>query len=154
MVCKVAYRLEQNAEGFPPIAVEILNAIDLGHEQFQIKNAPFFAEGVSYDDVVRALPTAVPGQYQFETVVQASSFISLSLIIMDDSMDSFLMSLLRGLDCVVEYGEFGAYRVLSVAVPEAANYAALRNQLQILEDKGQISFAELALPKAMSPQAR
>lgn len=35
------------------------------------------------------------------------------------------MDLLRGLDCVIKYGEFGVYRVLGVAVPSATDYASL-----------------------------
>jgi hypothetical protein len=147
MTSKVIFQLEQDDDGFPPIAVELLNATSLGGGLFQIQNAPFFTKNISYNDVVKALPTEVSEQYQFEEVIEQSRFTSLSIIILDSSMDKFLMDLLRGLDCVIEYGEFGVYRMLAVAVPDTTNYASLREQLESLEDRELLSFAELAVPK-------
>lgn len=97
------------------MAVEMLNGAPLGSNRFRIDNAPFFVENISYHDIISALPGEVPGQYDFESVWEQSSFSSLSVIILDPSMDTFLMDLLRGLQCVVEYGEFGAWRILAVA---------------------------------------
>jgi uncharacterized protein DUF4265 len=142
---KVVFHLEQDEDGYPPIAVEMLNAQTLEDGVFQIQNAPFFTENISYNDIVKALPTDVPDQFRFDEVVEQSGFTSLSIIILDSSMDAFLMDLLRGLDCVIEYGEFGAYRVLAVAVPDTTDYVSLREQLQSIEDRELISFAELAV---------
>lgn len=144
-VVKVRFDLEQDEDGYPPIAVEMLNATKLGLNLYRVENAPFFVENVSYGDSVVALPTKVEGQYQFKEVAEQSSFGSLSIIILEASMDTLLMDLLRGLDCVIEYGEFGAWRMLAVAVPASTDYSALREQLQALEDRELISFAELAL---------
>lgn len=150
MTSKVSFQLERDDDGFPPIAVEVLNAAPLGGGLFQIQNAPFFTANISYNDVVKASPTEVSEQYQFEEVVEQSQFTSLSIIILDSSMDKFLMDLLRGLGCVIEYGEFGAYRILAVAVPDTTDYASLREQLQSLEDRELLSFAELAIPKQVN----
>jgi hypothetical protein len=142
---KVVFHLEQNEDGYPPIAVEMLNARMLENGTFQIQNAPFFTENISYSDIVKASPTDVPEQYRFDEVIEQSSFTSLSIIILDLSMETFLMDLLRGFDCIIEYGEFGVYRVLAIAVPDTTEYAPLREQLQSLEDRELISFAELAV---------
>lgn len=145
MITKVVFHLDQNEDGFPPISVEMLNAKALGNATFKVENAPFFTPNISYGDVVKATPTDTPDEYEFEEVVEQSQFTTLSIIIMDQSMDSFLMDFFRGSDCVIEYGEFGAYRVLAVAVPSSVEYAPVREQLQSLEDQGLISFAELAV---------
>lgn len=145
MTTKVLFHLDRDEDGFPPIAAETLNATRLGDGLFRIENAPFFVPNLSFNDVVRASSTDVEDQYAFEEVVNASDFTSLSIIILDQSMDTLLMDLLRGLDCVIEFGEFGAYRVLAVAVPAATDYEGLRQQLQSLEDQGLLSFAELAV---------
>src|SRR3546814_4197040 len=113
----------------------MINAAPLGDGLFKIENAPFFTSNISYNDVVKASPTVVSEQYQFEEVVEQSQFAALSIIIMDESMDSFLMDLFRGLGCVIEYGEFGVYRVLAVAIPGTADYEAIREKLQTLEDR-------------------
>lgn len=117
---KVGYRLEANEDGYPPISLELLNARRVSEDEFRIENSPFFAENVAFHDIVRARATEVPGQFEFYDVVEESPFASLSIIILDSSMDRFLMDLLRGFGCVLEYGEFGAYRVLAVAVPPHA----------------------------------
>jgi hypothetical protein len=142
---KVAYRLERNEDGFPPISVELLNAERVSADVFRIKNAPFFAPNVSFGDLVHATPSDVAGQFEFDGLVEASSYTSISIILLDTSMDTFLMDLLRGMNCVLEYGEFGLYRVLAVAVPPASNYASLRSTLTDLEGRELVSFAELSL---------
>lgn len=125
---KVAYPLDVNEDGYPPISMELLNATRVSGDTFQIQNSPFFTENVAFHDVVRARATGVPGQYQFSEVVEESAFASLSIILLDESMDRFLMDLLRGFGCVLEYGEFAAYRVLAVAVPPQVDYEPLRRQ--------------------------
>ena len=45
---KIAYHLEQDEDGFPPISVELLNATQLSVDTFRIANAPFFAKEVSF----------------------------------------------------------------------------------------------------------
>lgn len=144
---KVAYSLEVNEDGYPPISIELLNAARVSGDTFRIENSPFFAENVAFHDVVRARATDVPGQFQFSEVVEESPFASISIILLDKAMDRFLMDLLRGFGCVLEYGEFAAYRVLAVAVPPRVDYEPLRRQLTDLEGRGLLSFAELALPK-------
>lgn len=145
MKSKIVFTLERDEDGYPPISIEMLNAVPLEGGLFQIENAPFFVRDISFHDVVRASSTTAQGQFRFEGVIRPSSFTSLSIIILDASMDVFLMDLLRGLQCVIEYGEFGAYRILAVAVPSTTDYDTLRVQPQSLEDKKLISFSELAV---------
>jgi hypothetical protein len=151
MNSKVAYQVPQD-DGFPPIGVELLNAVEVEEGLYRIQNAPFFAQEVAYGDVVRATPSSVPGQLDFAELVEASPFTSLSIILLTNDMDTFLMDFFRGQQCVIEYGEFGGLRVLAVGVPPAANYAAIRQQLGILEAAEKLSFSELALgrPEALS----
>ena len=145
MTAKIHFRLEPDQDGFPPISVEMLNATPLGDGLFRIENAPFFVREISFNDVVRASSTKQQGQYRYEEVVQPSEFTSLSIIILDSSMNTLLLDLLRGLKCVIEYGEFGVYRVLAVAVPSTVDYESLRRRLQALEDNKLLSFSELAV---------
>lgn len=145
MTAKIIFTLERNKDGFPPIAHELINATVISDNIFRIENAPFFASNISYHDIVKASTSEVAGQYQFVSLVEGSTFTSISIIILDIAMDVFLMDLLRGLDCVIEYGEFGNYRILAVAVPASSNYKSLRERLVILEAQSKLSFAELAI---------
>lgn len=145
MHVKVAYRLEVDDDGFPPISVELLNAKPLGENTFRIENAPFFASEVSFGDVVRARPLDRRDQYEFVELLEPSTYTALSIILFDESLETFLMDLFRGLRCVIEYGEFGPYRVAAVAVPQEADYFSIRQQLELLESQEKLSFAELSL---------
>lgn len=142
---KVLFTLENDGDGYPPIEYELLNVTAISSDTFRIENAPFFVREVSYNDVVRATQSDLKEQFEFVEVVEESTFTSISIIILDKVMDVFLMDLLRGLDCVIEYGEFGMFRMLSVAIPATTDYHALRGQLEVLESQNKLSFEELAV---------
>jgi len=142
---KIAIHLDRNEDGFPPISIELLNADQVSDETFRIRNAPFFAPNVAYQDLVRARPSAVVGQFDLCEMVESSPFTCISIILLDATLDQFMMDLLRGMGCVIEYGEFGVYRVLAVAVPPAADYASLRATLDDLESRELISYSELCV---------
>lgn len=143
---KIIFFLPIDQDGFPPISVELINATQIKEGVFKLDNTPFFTSDISFNDIVTASPTEHINQFEFIEVIEQSSFVALSIIIMDKSMDSFLMDFFRGLDCVIEYGEFGVYRVLAVAVPKSVDYGSVRESLQSLENQELISFSELALP--------
>jgi Domain of unknown function (DUF4265) len=142
---KIAIHLERNEDGFPPLSIELLNADQVSGDTFRIRNAPFFAPNVAYQDLVRARPSTVAGQFDLIDLVESSPFTCISIILLDATMDQFMMDLLRGMDCVIEYGEFGVYRVLAVAVPPSAAYTSLRATLDDLEARELISYAELCV---------
>ena len=151
MQVKVAFPLDVDEDGFPPITVEILNATRLTSRSFRIENAPFFVPNISFGDVVSAEPNGLNEQFQFMSVLKASEFTSISVILLDPAMDTLLMDLLRGLGCVIEYGEFGVYRVLAVAVPATTDYASLREKLVGLEENSKLSFSELSIAHKLDP---
>lgn len=142
---KIIFKLECDDEGYPPIEYELLNATNISEDNFRIDNAPFFVSNVSYHDIVQACESEVPGQYYFVKLIQESTFTSISVIIIDREMDVFLMDLFRGLNCVIEYGEFGSLQILGVAVPASTDYQKLRVQLEFLELQSKLSFSELVV---------
>ncbi len=145
MTLKVLFKLENNEDGYPPISHELINVTDMSNNTFRIDNAPFFVRELSFNDIVFAQESDINEQFEFVCVKEESSFTSISIIILAPSMDSYLMDLLRGLGCVVEYGEFGSYRVLAVAIPAETDYFKLKKQLNSLEEDTKISFEELAI---------
>lgn len=145
MMVKIHFHLERNEDGYPPISVEAINATVIGDGLFRLDNTPFFVENVSYGDVIRATATSAEGVYEFEEVVEQSRFIALSIIILSECIDGFLMEFFRGMEAVIEYGEFGVYRILAVAIPDSVDYESVRGKLRDLEGRELLSFAELAL---------
>jgi hypothetical protein len=138
---KIEFRLEVE-DGYPPISVERLNARPVDDGQFEILNSPFFAKNVAYGDYVTAEPIA-EGGLSFVSCSTYSGFKAISLILMDDSLDTFLMDLLRGFQCVIEYGEFGKLRMLAVGIPGSVDYSPIRSVLDSHEKAGKLSYAEL-----------
>lgn len=145
MPYKIILKLESDEEGYPPVAHEKLNANKISMNRFAISNAPFFVANISYPDIVKAHESEELGLYNFDGLIQGSSFTSISVIILDPQLDVFLMDLFRGLNCAIEYGEFGNFRMLAIAIPAATNYQQLRNQLTHLELQEKLSFSELAV---------
>jgi Domain of unknown function (DUF4265) len=132
----------QVEDGYPPISFESLNARPVEDGRFEILNTPFFSENVAYGDVVIALRHQ-DGRLVFDAVVTFSGFRSISIILFDDSLDAHLLDILRGLQCVIEYGEFGALRMVAVGIPEAVDYDPIRASLDEYERLGKLSYAEL-----------
>jgi len=138
---KIEFRLEVE-DGFPPISVESLNARPIEDDRFEILNTPFFAESVAYGDVVVAARQQ-DGRLVYESVETFSGFRAISIILFDQSLDAYLMDLLRGLHCVIEYGEFGALRMLAVGIPAAVDYGPIKGSLDEFQRLGNLSYAEL-----------
>jgi Domain of unknown function (DUF4265) len=52
---KVAFRLEPDADGWPPVTREGLWALPIGEDLARLDNPPFFARGVAVGDIVRTV---------------------------------------------------------------------------------------------------
>lgn len=143
-IVKIAFSLEVE-DGFPPVSLETLNASVLAGGKFKLLNSPFFVQGVAYGDIVSAKQTEKNGRYDFIELSENSGFKSISIIIFDNSLNNFLMSLLKGINAVIEYGEFGNLKMLSVSIPETSDYSKIKSILDHYENEDKISYAELAL---------
>jgi hypothetical protein len=53
---RVRFRLERDAEGWPPVESEGVWATPCGEGQYELDNAPWFVRGVAFGDRVRAEP--------------------------------------------------------------------------------------------------
>ncbi|NQZ05560.1 MAG: DUF4265 domain-containing protein [Algicola sp.] len=141
---KIIFELDCE-DGFPPIQYEKLNAEQISKNQFKIVNTPFFIDEVSYGDIVVALETDNEEQFEFLCVEKNASFTSISIIILDSSVDDELKDIFTGFNCVMEYGEFGNLRIFAVAIPTSSPYKQIASQLDDLETAAKISYSELAI---------
>ena len=138
------FALTPDEDGYPPISVESMNAVEVEEGRFRLRNAPFFVSGIAYDDLVEARQSP-DGGYDFVRCIEPSDFRCLSIILLSESLGGALMDLLRGRDAVIEYGEFGALRMVAVAVPAEVDYQEIKRNLDRYEAEGLISYAELAV---------
>ena len=143
---KIYFQLRQE-EGFPPVAVESLNAEGVDDGRYRIQNTPFFTLDAAFGDVVTCEPDA-NGRHVFRSNEVQSGFDAISVILLDETQDGFLMDLLRNLNCVIEYGEFGELRMLAIGLPPGIgrnDAKSIRSQLDALEEQGHLSYAELVV---------
>jgi hypothetical protein len=52
---RVRFRLEREDDGWPPVESEGVWAIPCGADEYRLDNVPWFARGVAYGDLVRAV---------------------------------------------------------------------------------------------------
>lgn len=83
---KVLFRLEKDADGYPPVDVEALWAESVGDNLFRIDNVPFFVKGISCDDVVEAVADP-EGELRFKSLVKSSAHNTFRVIVFRESPD-------------------------------------------------------------------
>ena len=95
---------------------------------YELDNSPFFAKGVSYRDIVRAVE--VDGALEFAGVI-AHSGRSTYRILIDRETDAFRdwWSRLNALGCTYEKGDVNGRKLLSVDVPPEADIHAVHEIL-------------------------
>ena len=81
----------------------------------------------------------------FERVIEESGTKALSIIFMTDSSMEAVFQEMKGRGCYCEYGQFGKLEMLAVSVPANIEYDDIFTYLHGLEDREEISFAELAV---------
>jgi Domain of unknown function (DUF4265) len=98
-------------------------------EVFEIENSPFFAKGVSYLDLVRAVER--DGQYRFAGSVALSGHSTYRLIIgkHQEAFETWWKRL-HELNCSFESGDFQGQRLLAVDVPASTDIFAVYKILE------------------------
>lgn len=102
-------------DGYPPEEWESMWCRPLGENRFKLDNIPFFAKGVSCEDVIKA--RCSEGRYVFTEVVDASSNSTVRVIVYDLEGVEQIRGKLRELGCEVEGS--GIEGLLSANVPKS-----------------------------------
>lgn len=76
---KVLFSFEQDEDGYPPVTSESLWAKPTTEGLFELDNIPFYAQGVSWKDVVAAEP-AGEGMFRFKRVVEPSGHSTIRVV--------------------------------------------------------------------------
>jgi hypothetical protein len=115
---KVVFKL--NPRKWHGHSTEALWAEKLGRGRYRILNAPFFAKGISYADVVSAKKNS-RGQLAFDEVAKRGGFSSIHLVAKasKESTKAFttLFSALKKLGIEYERGDWGDVVAFALNVP-------------------------------------
>lgn len=133
---KMIFHLE--AEAWHGSATESVWVDDVGQGRYVLENSPFYAFGVSYQDVVSA--KEANGELIFDKVLSRGGHSTYRLIVPEsrEEFDHYWEPLQR-LGCTYEEG---LNRLLSVDVPPLADIYAAYNALEAGEQAGAWSFEE------------
>jgi hypothetical protein len=106
----------QSQGGYPPEEWEGLWAIPLEGGLFRIDNIPFYAKGLSCDDIVAA--SLIDGEYRFLKIISPSTNSTFRIVVYDLKDEEQIRSSLQSLGCAIE--GTGTAGLLSVNVPREA----------------------------------
>lgn len=116
---RVSFRLEQDEDGYPPVALERLWADRVQEGLYRLDNVPFYVKNVSSGDVVAV--EALNDELSFLKVVRASgnSVVRIYVLDIEDvqaSRDEF-----RGLGCESELSDVP--KLFALEVPASSEFA-------------------------------
>jgi hypothetical protein len=108
---------------------------------FKIENSPFYAKGISYLDVVRAVKRN--GQYEFAGVIAHSGHSTYRLLV-DPGVTTFeaWWKKLQDLGCTYESGTFEEKKLFTVDVPPTADIYVAYDILEKAEKQDVWLFEE------------
>lgn len=124
---KIFFHLEQDEDGYPPVATESLWAKKVPGGGYQLDNVPFYAKGVSWNDIVEAEPDE-DGALNYKKVIRQAGHSTIRVIVFDAAEVSPLRKELEKLGCDSEQDYVP--QLMSVDIPPAEG---IRNIWSLLE---------------------
>jgi hypothetical protein len=122
-------------------ALENLWAEPLGNDRFRLQNVPFYAFGISLDDVVSA--KSIGGQLIVQDVQERGGHSTYRVYLKDVTVDSeAFMRLWKPLEAIGATFEQANDRLLAVDVPDTADIYEAYALLQTGEEAGVWDFQE------------
>ncbi|WP_448316780.1 DUF4265 domain-containing protein [Streptomyces sp. CO7] len=151
---KVHFRMETE-DGWPPVSVESLWAVDLGHGTVRLDNTPFFVRGVAGGDIVRVQQGDDGVLWAGETV-QASQNCTIRLIVLkDEGSATARQSVLEVFHRLGTTGEgIERFRMVALDVPPQADLPRIRELLEHGETEGWWHWEEGCVTAAWEAAAR
>lgn len=132
---KVVYYDQENN-----LAIESLWATQEG-EFYRIKNIPFFAPNLSYNDLVKVELDA--NELYFDELIEASGHSTLQIFFFRNEIISKVQSRLIELGCSWEGSHKENY--ISVDIPRIVGYNSIKTYLDRLESQNKLSYREACL---------
>jgi len=144
---KVNFRLDQDAEGWPPVASESVWAKPTVGGLYRIENVPFFVRGLSLGDEVRA--TLSPeGRLAYIETVTFSDHTTVRIIVFRKEETAAVREAIVLLGCSSELADMRGYSLIAVDVPGNVDYAQVHALLDAGFAEGRFDYQESALRHA------
>jgi len=140
VVVELLFQLEQDEDGWPPVAVEGLWC-EPQDSSYRVQTCPLFVKGVSVGDLIE-VEQDQQGEVLSFTVLRPSENSTVWVIFWDESKIEPTLAELRALDCDTT-GPLGGWKtkLCSVNVPRSVSLTEVDALLEPLEELEQIAVA-------------
>jgi len=119
---------------------ESMWAHPLGEDLFEVRNVPFYAYGLNFLDIVRAVEPSPDNKPVILELVKSSGHQTLRVSFNDTIIESERPELLRRLNAHRAYFEGANPGYFAIDVEPAGDYAAVRAQLDEWEAAGLLEY--------------
>ena len=113
-----------------------------GRGMFVVKNIPFYARGVSADDIVRGAPDA-DGVLRFERVETHGGHSTIRIVLFVDAQRDRVLARLCELGCAYEGSDTPG--LFAIDVPRETSWSAVQEALRSLAAEGVLDWEESAI---------
>lgn len=115
-------------------------ARDLGDDEYEIDNVPFYAYGLNYRDVVRAIADDPSLKPQVKAVIRKSGHRTLRIIFLGDLKEEEQQPYLDQIRTFGASLERAHRTYLAIDIPPEGSYEDLASYLASLEDRKVLSY--------------
>ena len=139
---KVYFRLQRDADGWPPVEIESMWGEQIARNKFRLDNIPFYVRGVANGDCVRV--EYLQGQPWFQEVLKRSGHFTVRVLISSEANVSKVRSLFRDLGCKTEQDRIKI--LIAIDVPPNVAYSKVKSILEGGEKRGDWEYEEGLAP--------
>jgi len=115
-------------------------ADDLGNGNYQIKNIPFYAYGIHYDDIVFAMATSTEEKPEIKKLVKANGHQTLRILFIDDETKEEHIKIIESIRTKHIGYEGMSDNLFALNVTPEGDFDGLHDALELLEKRGILHF--------------
>ncbi len=113
----------------------------LDNEKYQVKNVPFFAPNIAYNDIITVEKD--DGYLYFEEMVEPSEHSTIQIVFFNNKKIKEVTKTLEELGCSWE--GIDEQQILAVDIPPSVNYAIVQNFLKKMLSENAFDYKEACL---------
>ncbi len=138
MADKIIFLLEQDEDGYPPVAAEGVRVNHLGGDEYEIDNIPFFSSEATLGDVVRA--RVVDGELRYLETLRESKNSLIRVVYFDGADATALRKRLDATGCSTEHEAL--HGLFAVSVPPTVSLSVVLAALEPDYSNEQVDYEE------------
>jgi hypothetical protein len=135
---KVCFRLQRDAEGYPPADVESVWANRLSDGFYSLDNIPFFSREATLGDIVKTVD--VDGEKFFSAIHKRSGNSLVRVVVYDNHETEVIRRQLSDLGCSSELSHLES--LFAINVPPNVSIESVRALLNSGFDEGWLDYEE------------